>query len=366
MARLTNSPLQSLTLDVERRKSFSLQVNLIAPDQTPIDLTGCTLRLVAKHFEYDNDLYDTTNIFVNSTAEVVAPETGVGVFSLQAAEVDQTPGEHHFSIVLWTYDGFSVTLVKGLLNILPNTESASVQHTYTSGTATAGAEITMRGSQAVSVIASSLGRDPSRAWQIVGYGRPDDLNTIEGVVLTAVNTATIGTVFVSVDGAGVGIWAWRLRSVGTWVPIERPLTWSDLTDPPATMPPGPHTHTISNVTGLQAALDGADTGWSIQTTLAGFTGTTLRGRSNNRTAQIRGASVVRNAGAFTTTFEIFITLPSAIRPSAELQFLVPAVNPAQGPLSLKVSTNGNCALAWSGLGTAPTAATYSATWLLDN
>ena len=156
MAKLTNSPLQSLTLDVERRKSFSFRVNVLAADRTPLDLTGATLRLVAKNFEYDDDLYDTTNIFVNSTAEVVAPETGVGVFPLQAAEVDQTPGEYHYSIVLWTYDGFSVTLVKGLLNILATTESASVQHSYTSGSATAAAEFMLRGSQVVAVVASTM------------------------------------------------------------------------------------------------------------------------------------------------------------------------------------------------------------------
>lgn len=34
------------------------------------------------------------------------------------------------------------------------------------------------------------------------------------------------------------------------------VKWADVTGKPSTFPPSSHTHTIANVTGLQAALDG--------------------------------------------------------------------------------------------------------------
>src|SRR5690606_37127797 len=35
-----------------------------------------------------------------------------------------------------------------------------------------------------------------------------------------------------------------------------PVSWDDVEDKPSTFPPSPHSHEISDVTGLQAALDG--------------------------------------------------------------------------------------------------------------
>ena len=48
MAQLTNSPLQSVTFDLERRKSYSFNLNLTYKDGGGVDLTGCVVRFIVR------------------------------------------------------------------------------------------------------------------------------------------------------------------------------------------------------------------------------------------------------------------------------------------------------------------------------
>src|SRR3954468_21993582 len=46
------------------------------------------------------------------------------------------------------------------------------------------------------------------------------------------------------------------RQSETWLPLDLTVNWPEILGIPATFPPGPHNHPISDVTGLQPALDG--------------------------------------------------------------------------------------------------------------
>lgn len=152
MARLTNTPQQQLQFDLERRKSYSFRCVLLNADRSPLNLTNCKLRFVMKAREYDDDLYDTTNVIVNHEARILSPESGEATFAFQAAELDVAPGAYNYAIVLWTKDGYSVVVVKGIVNLHANTDSASMTKSYTTNSADAALELTLRGNDVVNIV----------------------------------------------------------------------------------------------------------------------------------------------------------------------------------------------------------------------
>ena len=151
MAKLTNTPRASLGLELERRKSFMLQVSVLHSDGTRMDLTGCTMRFVLKDSTFDNDSFDLNNLLVNNEAIITDPVSGVGVFAFQAAELDEEPGEYFGTIVLWTPEGYSLVLLKPTVQILENTESASMGQEYVLANPPDAVEVSLRGMQVVNV-----------------------------------------------------------------------------------------------------------------------------------------------------------------------------------------------------------------------
>lgn len=270
MASLTNSPKQTLNMKLERRKSYSFVCTLLDTNSATIDLTGCTLRMVMKDAEYDDDMYDQTNVLVNSEATISTPESGEGVFSFQAAELDQAPGDYPYTIVLWTADGFSATIVKGIIELQPNTDSLSMLKTYTSGTTSAAIEVTLRGSDTVNIVTSTISQS-SQYSPIVGQGRPDQPATLDTNTQILVNAATFGKLFLSTDGPD-DLWAWRLRNDG-WHVVEEPAAsavvvapvaadWNTIANKPVYVGAG------DSMSVARAAIDAASTGL-VSTGLAG-------------------------------------------------------------------------------------------------
>ena len=253
MARLTNTPQQQLQFDLERRKSYSFRCVLLNADRSPLDLTNCKLRFVMKAREYDDDLYDTTNVIVNHEARILSPESGEATFAFQAAELDVVPGAYNYAIVLWTKDGYSVVVVKGIINLHANTDSASMTRSYTTNSADAALELTLRGNDVVNIVTNTLTKSEARV-EIIGTGRPDDPSTLEATTIQQVTNAQVGTLFISLDGAGVGAWAWRKRRTG-WGLVEGfPIMWSDIQNRPSLFPPSAHTHPWADVTGKPATF----------------------------------------------------------------------------------------------------------------
>ena len=249
MARLTNTPQQQLQFDLERRKSYSFRCVLLNADRSPLNLTNCKLRFVMKAREYDDDLYDTTNVIVNHEARILSPEFGEATFAFQAAELDVAPGAYNYAIVLWTKDGYSVVVVKGIVNLHANTDSASMTKRYTTNSADAALELTLRGNDVVNIVTNTLTKSEARV-EIIGTGRPDDSSTLEATTIQQVANAQVGTLFISLDGAGIGAWAWRKRRTG-WGLVEGfPIMWGDIQNRPSLFPPSSHTHPWSDLTGV--------------------------------------------------------------------------------------------------------------------
>ena len=161
MAKITNAPSATLTLDLERRKSFAFRLNVMNSDGSAADLTNCRIRFILKPAAYDDDHYDVTNIVVNQDGSVPPNEGNKGycVFGFQAAELDQPPGEYYGSIVMWTSTGYSVTLLKLAVNILENTESDSMHISYVASSPPSEIEVALRGNQVVNVYTQNLGMD---------------------------------------------------------------------------------------------------------------------------------------------------------------------------------------------------------------
>ena len=159
MAKITNAPSATLTLDLERRKSFAFRLNVKNADGGAVDLTGARIRFVLKPATFDDDHYDVTNIVVNQDGSIPPNEGSKGycVFGFQAAELDQPPGEYYGSIVMWTSTGYSVTLLKLVVNILENTESDSMHVSYVASAPPTEIEVALRGSQVVNVYTQNLG-----------------------------------------------------------------------------------------------------------------------------------------------------------------------------------------------------------------
>ena len=257
MAKLSNTPRQQMTFDLERRKSYSFRCVLLHADRFPLDLTGCTLRFVMKREEYDEDLFDTTNQLINSEALILSPESGEGTFSFQAAELDGPPGAYNYAIVLWTKDGYSVVVTKGTVNLHPNTDSRSIMQSYTTNTADAALEITLRGNDVLNIVTNTLTRSEARV-EIIGTGRPNDAATLEANTINEVANAHVGTLFISLDGAGINAWAWRKRRDGWFIVEGMPLQWSDIQGRPAQFPPSSHGHLWSEITGKPTKFNPAD------------------------------------------------------------------------------------------------------------
>lgn len=128
MAYAGNSPRDVTIIRAEARKSLSLAIWITDPNGRPLDITGTTLRIVAKKRGATGG-NDAANLFTNAFAELVDPENGFARFSLQAYDLDHAPGEYAYAIVLWS-EGYSSVIVKGVIDIQPNTEWDSLTAEY--------------------------------------------------------------------------------------------------------------------------------------------------------------------------------------------------------------------------------------------
>lgn len=158
MATFGNSPSKIHTvLHLEARKSFSLGVRIKQENGAPIDITDCTIRFVMKPDALDyTDETDATNLIDNAIATLVGATEGFARFDFQAADLDEAPGEYGFAIVLWTAAGYSVVLAKGVVNLLPNTEFASLGTSYTGSNPSEALDIVLRGTSVIEVRAGSV------------------------------------------------------------------------------------------------------------------------------------------------------------------------------------------------------------------
>lgn len=120
MGTLGNSPRQRTVLTLEARTSFAFGVKFFnRVDNTAVDLTGATVRLMAAYparFGGGNAIY--------LVAEPVGdPALGIVQFNLQDTQLDLPPGEYEFSVTLVTMVGYSTPVLKGAIEIVANSDT---------------------------------------------------------------------------------------------------------------------------------------------------------------------------------------------------------------------------------------------------
>ena len=148
---LGNSPVENTVIRLEARKSFELGVWLTDTNERPLEIFDTSLRLVVKSLPLDqSDTSDATNLITNDEAQLVRPEVGYARFTLQASDTDHAPGEYPFAIVL-LHEGYSSVIVSGILEILTNTEFASVGEVYDPGNPPTSLVVALRERNAITV-----------------------------------------------------------------------------------------------------------------------------------------------------------------------------------------------------------------------
>jgi hypothetical protein len=127
---LGNVTPDQTVIRVEARKSFALALWLTNEIGQPLDITGASIRLVAKDVPLaPTGSTDTDNILTNGDAVLTDPAIGYAQIFLQASDLDHQPDEYPMTLVMVT-EGYSTVLAKGILEILPNSEYASVGEAY--------------------------------------------------------------------------------------------------------------------------------------------------------------------------------------------------------------------------------------------
>lgn len=122
---LGNTPRRETNIAVEANKSYAFGVWLKSADGTAVDLTGSELRFVATEGAYHSG--------VEVLTKAALPMNGIldmQQFEFQARELALTPGTYSYDITLVPPSGYSVPLLKGQLEVGPNSDT-DVDNTYT-------------------------------------------------------------------------------------------------------------------------------------------------------------------------------------------------------------------------------------------
>ena len=222
MAYLGNTPTQATLLQVEARKSFSLGVHIKDYRGRAVNLTGCTLTIVAKPTPVDNESDDSNLLFDDATAFIPSPKAGYARFDIQASSLDQKAGEYPYAIVMRTNDGYSSVIVKGLLDIQPNTEYDSVAYGYSSANPPQTLNVLLRESNSVNVF--------------VGGQLPPGMNYVRDDVMEAIENFDPDAIAMVPEG-GVPGYVLTKTSAGdysmSWLPVGQGAFALDATNQPA-------------------------------------------------------------------------------------------------------------------------------------
>ena len=107
---LGNSPSKFTIMRLEQSKSYAMGMRFIARDeaQTPLDLTDCVIKLVAREQKHLGNA-----VVLTKTAVLVDTTGGLIRFDLQATDTDLNEGQYPYSITLTSANDYSSTILKG-------------------------------------------------------------------------------------------------------------------------------------------------------------------------------------------------------------------------------------------------------------
>jgi hypothetical protein len=151
VAYIGNSPASTTVLRLEARKSFALSVWIRDSNSQPLNITDVELRLVMKKLPLTEDPGDAANLIINDVAEIVDVAGGLARFNLQATDLDHTPGEYPFALV-FTVDGYSTVVAKGIIDLQQNTEFTSLNSSYLPANAPTAVALTLGGRSNITLL----------------------------------------------------------------------------------------------------------------------------------------------------------------------------------------------------------------------
>jgi hypothetical protein len=114
---LGNTPRQETNIAVEANKSYAFGIWFKTSDKTPIDLTGSEVRFVATEGAYHGGVE-----VLAKTAVPMLNQTDMQQFEFQASDFALAPGSYSYDITLVPPSGYSIPLLKGQLEIGPNSD----------------------------------------------------------------------------------------------------------------------------------------------------------------------------------------------------------------------------------------------------
>lgn len=149
-AHLTNSP-NRIQMVLEKAKSFSFGMFFETSDNGTVDITGCSINMIVT-----SPSYRRGGIVIDTMAEIFDPTNGYARFNLQASDTDLTLGQYDFDITLITAEDYSSVIGKGLLEIIANSETDSIDHTYEGQQSPESLTFTIQKSNTVAVVVNHL------------------------------------------------------------------------------------------------------------------------------------------------------------------------------------------------------------------
>lgn len=151
MGALGNTPRSQTVLRLEARKSFAFGLQFkLKSDETPIDLTGATVRLVLAKQPYAGG-----DVLFTKTATLLDAELGLAQFELQALDLDLAEGEYPFAVTLVSALGYSTPIMKGVFDVAENADP-STAGTYAGVNPTTNLAAYLEGGDLVSVEVASI------------------------------------------------------------------------------------------------------------------------------------------------------------------------------------------------------------------
>ena len=122
---LGNTPRRETNISVEANKSYAFGLRFKKKDGTPVDVTGCTVRLVAAEPAHTGG-----NEVLSIDAEHRVESTGIVQFNMQAEDLALEPSSYAYNVTLYPPSGYSTPILKGYIEVGSNTD-LDTSNTYT-------------------------------------------------------------------------------------------------------------------------------------------------------------------------------------------------------------------------------------------
>jgi hypothetical protein len=151
MVKLSNSPQETTIVRAEARKSFAFGLWLKDGNGNPVPLDDTRFVLNAAKL----DRVGTATLVLTAEADIVGVAEGYACFNLQASALNLAAGEYPFSVTMIAA-GYSTVLVKGSLEIIPNTDLSSVGSTYSLANPPQALEVVLRSKQDIHIDLASV------------------------------------------------------------------------------------------------------------------------------------------------------------------------------------------------------------------